>query len=364
MPGFDLLGRRLDNQRLAGPPLPTPERVVRWLGAVQAQDFAGARWALGLRARDVTDAAVTKAFDEGRLLRTHILRPTWHFVAPADIRWMLALTAPRVHAVNAYYYRKFELSAATFARARRVFEQALRDDRYLTRVDLGLALQRQRIAATGTRLAALVMHAELDGVICSGPRRGKQFTYALLDERVPKANTLTREEALAELTRRYFASHGPATKRDFAWWSGLGSREVKAGVALVKSALEPVVRGDVTYWTAATKGAAAHNTATAHLLPTYDEYLIAYKDRGEVVEASRARSILERGAGEFRQHLVIDGRLAGSWRSLRQPECVTVEVAPYARLSTRESRAVKAAARSYGDFLGLPVTVTESGRNS
>ena len=228
---FHLVRERLRNQSLAVSRLRTPGEVVAWLGAAQAQDYAGAKWALGLRAKGLTDAAVEQAFDEGAILRTHILRPTWHFVAPADIRWMLALSAPRVHAVNAYAYRTFELDAAVLARSRAALERALAGGRQLTRLELAKVLQRAGVQADGPRLAHVMMHAELDAVICSGARRGKQFTYALLEERAPRAKVLPRDEALAELTRRYFASHGPATLRDYVWWSGLTARDARAGMA-------------------------------------------------------------------------------------------------------------------------------------
>jgi len=213
----DLVRRRLTNHRLERSEFRKPADVVQWLGAVQAQDYAGAKWALGLRAKGLTDADVDRAFDEGTILRTHILRPTWHFVTPADIRWMLALTFRRVHAANAHTYREFELNASVFRRSRKAIERELRGGKDRTRAELASVLRRAGIAAKGIRLAALMIDAELEGVIVSGPRRGTQFTYALVEERAPRGRTVDREEALAELTTRYFSSHGPATLRDYAW---------------------------------------------------------------------------------------------------------------------------------------------------
>ncbi len=229
-----LIVDRLRNQRLVASACKTPEAVVAHLGAVQSQDYTGAAWAVGQRAPGLTAADVEAAFTAGRVLRTHVLRPTWHFVAPADIRWMLALTAPQVHARLRTYDQSLELDTKVYSKARVVMERALEGGQFLTRIELGAALRRARIVAAGQRLAHLAMHAELEGSICSGPRRGKQFTYALLAERAPKARTLAREAALAELARRYFASHGPATLRDFVWWSGLRVKDAAAGVALGK----------------------------------------------------------------------------------------------------------------------------------
>ena len=188
---------------------------------------------------------VEQAFNDGQILRTHVLRPTWHFVAPEDIRWLLALSAPRIHAANAYYYRQAGLDAKTFAKSCAMIHRALEGGKTLTRAELAVHLKRAKVPADGLKLAYLMMHAELEGVICSGPRRGKQFTYALLDERVPATKPKTRDEALAELARRYFASHGPATVRDFAWWSGLTVKDAQQAIDSVRPRLESSTIGGV-----------------------------------------------------------------------------------------------------------------------
>jgi hypothetical protein len=347
------VGERLTNQSLAVSRLRTPGEVVAWLGAVQAQDYSGAKWALGLRAKGLTDAAVEQAFDEGAILRTHILRPTWHFIAAADIRWMLALSAPRVHAVNAYYYRTLGLDATAFARSRAAIEGALAGGRQLTRIQLAKALQRAGVQADGPRLAYVVMHAELDAVICSGGRRGKQFTYALLDERVPRAKVLARDEALAELTRRYFSSHGPATLRDYVWWSGLTAREARNGIEM--SALAGTVIDGRSYWFVSGRSRVRSANPTAHLLPNYDEYLIAYKDREPVVGPAQSRAA--RLPDVFSHSLIINGSLAGSWRRTASRDAVAVEVTPYRQLTATDTRALAAATRRLGTFMNVPVTL-------
>ena len=219
---LDIAQHSLHNQYLSSSGFKEPADVVKWFGAVQAQDYSGAKWALGLRLQSATDDAVEKAFGDGNILRTHVMRPTWHFVAPADIRWLLKLTAPRVNAVNGYYYRKFELDDAVFKKSNKALTKALRGGKQLTRDTLRNAVQQAGVATDDlVRSAYILIRAELDGLICSGARKGKQFTYSLLDERQPNSATLERDEALAELTRRYFTSHGPATLQDFVWWSGL-----------------------------------------------------------------------------------------------------------------------------------------------
>ena len=211
---------------------------MSWLGAVQAQDYTGAAWGVALRARDLTAVAFEREFAAGRILRTHVMRQTWHFVAQADIRWLQALTGPRVRAASAYYAARLAIDARLMTRARTIVERALEGGQYLTRDELAeRLLQDGRIEAAGQRLAYIVMALELDAVICSGPRRGKQFTYALVEERAPQARVLPRDEALAELARRYFQSHGPATVHDFGWWSGLPVKDARAAAATVAADL-------------------------------------------------------------------------------------------------------------------------------
>src|SRR5438046_754748 len=208
MINLDIAHQRLHNQHITRRTLETPQALVEWLGAVQAQDYAAAKWALGLRLQGVMDEDIEQAFTNGAILRTHVMRPTWHFVSPADIRWLLALTAPRVHAANAHYNRKLELDDAVFKCTHTVLANALQGGKQLTRDELASALQQAGIAMEGEqRVTYIIMRAELDGIICSGARRGKQFTYALLAERAPQARSLDRDEALAELTMRYFTSH-------------------------------------------------------------------------------------------------------------------------------------------------------------
>ena len=297
--GLDITGARLRAQRLAAAGFARPEEVVRWMVAVQAQEYPDAKWALGLRMRRGNDASIERAFAAGHILRTHVMRPTWHFVAPADIRWLLALTGPRVSTAIASYNRKLELDAGVFRRSRRAIARALRGGAQLTRQELKAVLQRAGIHADGVqRLAHIVMQAELDAVICSGARRGKQFTYALLDGRVPPARALSRDEALAELTRRYFISHGPAQVQDFAWWSGLTVADVRAGLEMVAPDLARDSVAGRTYWFSPSVPAIRPRPPAAFLLPLYDEYLIAYKDRSAArsptLDPARWKQLVER----------------------------------------------------------------------
>ena len=241
MPSRDatLVLERLRNQQLAGTTFTTPADLVGWFGAVQSQDYPGARWALGQRiAGGSTDAAIARAFDDGAILRTHVLRPTWHFVTPADIRWLIALTGPRIERVARYYQEAVGLDARLQSRGRSVILRALGAGQHLTRAEIMTALTRARIAVTGEALGHLLFQIEADALVCSGPARGRLLTYALLDARVPAAAPIDRDRALAELARRYFQSHGPATVADYVWWSGQTASDARAGIALARPSLE------------------------------------------------------------------------------------------------------------------------------
>jgi hypothetical protein len=355
-----LIADRLHHQQLVRSSKKDPVAVVACLGAMQAQDFSGAKWGIGLRAPACHDANIEDAFNNGRILRTHVLRPTWHFVAADDIKWMLALSAPRVHAANAYYYKQSGLDAKAFNRSCAMLSRVLEGGDFKTRAELAVALKKAKVTGDGLKLAYIMMHAELEGVITSGPRRGKQSTYALLDERAPRARTLDRDDALAELVKRYFSSHGPATVRDFVWWSGLTVKDAEQGIEAVKPKLrQETIDGRVYYSPSApARVVRAARGSTALLLPNYDEYLIAYKDRSPVVDSSKAANIVARSNGAFPHHLVIDGTLAGSWRREVKGNAVSVEVAPYRKLTPVQTRAVMSAVDCYGEFLGLPAALS------
>ena len=345
---------RLHHQRLSADQLTRPAAVVKWLGAVQAQEFAGAKWAIGQRMQTATDDSIEKAFADGTILRTHLLRPTWHFVAREDIRWMLELTAPRVRSAIGFNSRRMEIDRAIVTRSEKVLTRTLGGGRQLTRDVLRLALQRAGIATEYIRFILILIHAELDGVICSGGRVGKQFTYALMDERAPNGHTLSREEALAELTRRYFISRGPATIRDFVWWSGLTTADAKAGIESAGRRLVREVIDGQSCWLSSAAGDPA-NAARAYLLPPYDEYLVAYKDRSAAIDA--AYSAKETNA-IFGPTIVWNGRVIGTWKATSIKNSIAVTLKTFAPLRGTTKRAVLEATRRYGAFVGKAVTVT------
>ena len=353
----DIAHARLANQHLTETTFTTAAEVVAWLVAVQSQDYAGARWALGLRLPPTTDAAIERAFDEGLILRTHVLRPTWHFVTPDDIRPLLMLTAPRVHQTNGSVYRQLGLDTATLSRSAEVIARALGGGRALTRDELKAALDGAGIAAGGADragqwLAYIVMYAELEGLIVSGPRRGKQFTYMLLDERAPGGRTLARDEALVEMARRFFTGHGPATAADFANWSGLTLTEARQGLEAVAGELNSETVDGQTYWFADAPRPPRAPSPTAHLLSIYDEYTIGYKDRRAIVSAEDGARLATMG-NALQNVIVMDGRVVGTWRRTLGKGVVSIALNPFGKLTEAERAAVGAAAERLGAFLGL-----------
>jgi hypothetical protein len=349
--------RRLHNQHLWGTPLATPEDVVRWLAAMQSQEFAYARWSVAQRANGVTASAIDRAFAEGAILRIHVIRPTWHFVSPADIRWILEISAPRVHALNAYQYRLLEIDASLAARTNMLFARSLEGGRQLTRKEMATVLQGAGITATGVKLAYLLMRAELDGVICSGALRRKQHTYALLADRVPEARTLDRDEALAEFTRRYFVSRGPATLKDYLGWSSLTATQGKRGLEMVKELLEHEVVDGRTYWFAAPSADRRPQSPVVDLVQGYDEYVMSYSESRDVLfrpEPASARP-LDRTA--FYHAVLLDGRLIGHWRRVLEKDKVIIETQLDRPFSATEKQALKAAVERYGEFLEVPATL-------
>jgi len=313
---------RLFNQRLVGQRFETPVEAIRWLGAVQAQDYQGAKWALGQRLTSTNSAGLDLAFDRGDFLRTHVMRPTWHFVAPEDIRWLLRLTGPRVRTTMATYNRRLGLDDALLARSRKILTAKLKDGTHLARSEIAKALVDDGFRLGDNRLAHILMDAELLGLICSGPLRGKQFTYALLDERVPPAPALARDEALATLALRYFTSHGPATVQDFSWWSGLKMAEVREAIDLAGSMLFHTVEEGKTWWLA----------DGAHSRGVRKEALLAHV-------------------------VTLNGFVVGGWKRPAPANRAEIETDLMRDMTSNEVKSLMRAVDDYGRFIGLPVTL-------
>ena len=333
----------------------TPVDAVRHLLAVQSQDYPNAKWAVAQRVVDATEAELDRAFDAGEIVRTHVLRPTWHFVAPEDLRWLLALTGPRVHQANAYQYRLLELDSVLRARGRAIIERALRGGHALTRDELADRLAAEGIEGIGLRRGYLLIDAELEGLICSGPRRGRRQTYALVEERLPPAQARTRDEALAELARRYVAGHGPAQVADLAWWSGLTVADARRAL---ESATPPLQREAIdgrTFWAAPdSPPAPAAGGPVVHLLPNYDELLVAFRDRSDAMDPLLPPPA--RVAQVILAHIVTrNGLGVGGYRRRDERAVTRLEIDLLVALDERERAALRQAVERFGIFLGRPV---------
>lgn len=351
MTGEEIIRYRLFNQQIADPKFKKPEQVVSWLGAMQAQEYGMAKWAIGLRSDGLDDNDVERKFNSGKILRTHVLRPTWHFVNPEDIRWLLQLSGPRVHAANAHMYRTLELDIKVLRDATKILEKELTGKNFQTREALNKELANNKIVASGLRLGYIFMHAELEGLICSGPREGKRFTYALLDERVGQAKGLSKDEALIELVKRYFFSRGPATIKDFVKWSGLTVKDAKQGVADLGTKLSKFSKDGNEYFYKDGVIKSVDDTAT-FLLPDYDEYGIGYKDRSVYMPQSKAVRQKFSASSEYAHWLIVDGRFAGRWERKLKSKSTDVAVIPFGKLSKVQERSVKNAVNRFVTFVG------------
>ncbi|MBN9658822.1 MAG: AlkZ family DNA glycosylase [Acidobacteria bacterium] len=335
---------RLHNHSLWTQSESQPAGLLRRLGAVQAQEFAYAKWSIGQRTSGATHEHIQQAYAAGAVLRTHVLRPTWHFVHPADIRWLVDLTAPRIRILNGFTQREHGIEESMLRRSNAVLAKALKGGHHLTRTELAAKLAAARLPSAGVPLAYLVMHAELSKLICSGTMRGKQHTYALMDEWVPAAPSIARDEALAELARRYFVTRGPATVRDFAVWSSLTLAEARRGLQAVQPALERIQADAREYWLAPMESSFSMKTPRIDFVQCYDEYIMSYSESRDVLGVGA----LERP--ELVHFILLDGHRIGRWRHQLGKGEAEVQTSLDRPLKAREAAALQSAIRRYQQF--------------
>ncbi|SFM66950.1 Winged helix DNA-binding domain-containing protein [Chitinophaga sp. YR627] len=328
MTAKQLLQQRLTNQQLATPAFKNAPDLVHWCGAIQAQDYEMSKWAVGMRLPAVSHQKIEQCIADGQLVRTHVLRPTWHLVHPGDVRWMLELSSPYIKQSMGTYNRKLELDDKIYRKSNKVFEKALKGGKQLTRTELAAELQKAKIATDDLRMNFLLIQAEQDMIICNGGKRDKQITYALFEERVPPAPGKNRQEALATLALRYFNSHGPATLKDFTGWSGLPVTAAREGLQLVQDQLHTSTFGELTCYgpAQATEDRSTGNDVL--LIPNYDEYLVAYKDR-EVIHSADSASMLNRdGNPLFSNIILVKGQIAGTWKRTFKKKDIIIDLYP------------------------------------
>jgi len=346
----DIAQLRLANQQITLHASKTPVELVTALGAVQAQDYRSALWAIGLRLPAITEADIEQAIAGRTIVRTWPMRGTLHFVPAADVRWMLALLTPRVIAGAAYRRRQLELDDATIAHSRDLFVNALQGGKQLTRKAMLALLEQAGIATTGQRGIHILAQLAQEGLLCFATPQKRQPTFALLDEWVPAAGSVGHDEALAELARRYFAGHGPATVQDFMWWAGLTAADAKAAVQMARDQLAQETVDGTPYWMSRTLPTVPDVSPAVHLLPGFDEYILGYKDRSAALDAQAIQRIIS--GGMFLPTILADGRVVGTWKHVLKKNSVSVVEDLFAPLTEAESRAFQAAADGYRRFSG------------
>jgi hypothetical protein len=355
---YDIGRQRLAAQSIAPATAETPAEVVRQLGAVQAQDYLGSLWAIGLRMKKSTETEVERAIADKQIVRTWPMRGTLHFVAPEDVRWLLPLLTPRVIAKSARRHQQLELDEATFKRGEALFQKALQGGKQLTRPEMMAVLAQGGISPQGQRGYHILCWTAQNASICFGPRQGKQDSFVWLDDWLPQSKTLSQEEALAELIHRYFTGHGPATIKDLMWWSGLKTAEVKAGLALVEDKLVKEEVEGQTYWFSPDLPTIKLASPSVRLLSSFDEYLLGYRERGAVLDSAYATKVVPGANGMFKPIIVVDGRVVGTWKRTLRKTKVLIRFEPFEAFSSAEREAMAEAAEPYGRFLGLPVEIS------
>jgi hypothetical protein len=345
---------RMHTLRLSGQTFPSPAAVVDGLLAVQSENHPQASWAVATRTPGITEAQFGRLFDDGVILRTHVLRPTWHYVRPDDIRWLVELTAPRINRLLVQQQRSLELDDAALERSAEVIVDALSGGVHLTRDALGQRLRDAGLPAEGQRLGVMMFNAEMSGLICSGAIQGRSHTYALIDERAPEARRLDRDEALAEIVLRYFTGHGPATERDLAYWATMTVTDVRAGLADVADRLDHFEHDGRTYWFGQPPPDDEPPSPRAHLLQILDEYYRGYQDSRYVLDVD---GLVPRGRSATVGMALVDGQMVGDMRRTIRPSEAIFELRLYRELDDDELDALHGAADRYGTFLDLDATV-------
>jgi hypothetical protein len=351
----EIAKRRLVSQEIARPMRRRAADVVRGFGAMQAQDYRHALWAIGLRTAETTESSVESAVAAGEIVRTWPMRGTLHFVAAADVHWMLALLTPRVLAGAAKRGSQLGLNEETYARCGEICHRALTGGRRLTRDALLACFNASGIATDSQRGYHILWRLAQQRLICFGPREEKSPTFVLLDEWIPEQKRFTPADPLGELARRYFTSHAPATLADFVWWSGLKVSDARVAIAKAQL-LEEVIDG-VTFWTARNAASSLHDVAAAHLLPAFDEYLLGYRDRSAVLDPIHAARVVPGNNGVFLPLVEVDGRVAGTWKRTVKRSVVEITASMFKRSSRATKDAVTLAADAYARFAGLSANI-------
>jgi hypothetical protein len=348
---LNLSAYREASQKLGAAKCMTAKEVTSWMGAIQAQDYGMSKWAIGVRLQNSTIASVDAEIDSGKIVRTHLLRPTWHFVSSDDIYWILKLTAPKIKALSVGREKQLEITNDVFSKCSRIIERSLRDNNHLTRSELIEELKKSSINVEENRASHIFMRAELDGIICSGKQKNGKQTYAILEEWIPHGRKLAKDEALKELAFRYFSSHGPATINDFTWWSGLTLTDARLAVKLNEGQLRAEATNDRTYWMADRLNHSGVNTGNLIMLPAYDEFLIAYKDRSASLSHLDNWKVIS-GNGIFYPLILHEGNVIGTWRRILKKDKVIICKKIFVQGTPAIEKMTEISSAKYSEFIG------------
>ncbi len=346
----DIPYARLANQHISSVVASGPVGVVKSLGALQAQAYRDALWAVGLRCRSATQSEVEDAIANKKIIRTWSMRGTWHFVPPLEVRWMLSLYPDES---IPSYQRRNGLTERMLKRGLEIVRDAFEGDEQLTYKELGGILSRSGIPELrNTEVQRhITRRAGRRGIICFSGYVGNQPAFKLLNVMVPDANTYNRETSLAKFASVYFESHGPATIKDFAWWSGLRISEAKVGIESIKSNLKEVELSGKSYWMSRKTGISARNAGSVYLLPSFDEYIISYSDRSDVLEPKYAKKIINGSTLLFLPMVISDGKVVGTWKRSNDKGKSVVTVTPFRKFTREQVAGIRESASRYGDFL-------------
>jgi hypothetical protein len=352
----DLSSLRLHNQQIETTNLESVKEVVGWMGAMQSQDYNQAKWAIGVRLPHLTENQIETAFNKGEIIRTHLMRPTWHFVSADDIYWMLELTAPQIKSAMKSRNRELGLSESVLGKSQEILVKVLEGNKSITREELNAHLCQAGIKTEEQRLSHILMEAEIDQIICNGKMQGKKQTYALLSERVPAKKILTKEETLALLAKKYFTSHGPATLADFVWWSGLPVPAARKALELNKSTLISEIIDTEAYWFADTFSIPSTLPESVYLLPAFDEYLISYKNRSAAITIDHHKKAISNN-GIFRPVIVVNGQISGLWKRTVKKDTVLIELDHFRPHDQKEVQLIGKAAETFSRYAEMKTEV-------
>ena len=341
---------RLSNHQLLGTECLMPYQIVAHFGMMQAQDFNSATWAIGVRLCGYTEKLIHKSFNRGEILRTHVLRPTWHFVTPENIRWMLKLSEKRIMQSMKSRDLELGLSDDIYVKCYHIIANALEKVDHLTREALMIILQEAGFAFNTSQMYHVLAGAEAHGIVCSGALHEKNHTYALLEKRVPPAKPLTKDESLAKLAGIYFTGHGPATLQDFVWWSGLSVGEARQGIEDVKDELVSEMIDGQKYWMPNAEVRQINSTNEVQLLPAFDEYIVGYKDRAAIMTSENHRKAVSSN-GVFRSVVIKEGQVIGLWKKATSGK-KTIAVTPFEPLDSQTQQQIDAATEKLRAFYG------------